>query len=562
MSQERREDELIALRTIAETLNNTNDMHLMLNEVLRKLLEVTGLTTGWIFLVDEEPEYSCTVDMNLPPALTWGNKTPMCNDTCWCLDRYWDGRLKHAVNIIECKRIENAIEYQWGDTKNILHHATVPLKAGRERFGILNVAAPGKENFNDKELALLQSVAYQIGTAVKRTRLYHAQQKRAENYAKLGDVTHQLGSISEMDKLPSEVVKQVGSVFRWPSVSLFFREGKALSFRAVYTDGKVSKEWKTISFTEADIIGVALREQRTVIATPPSQPYSDLEGIGLPRYQSAIAVPLRLRDHTFGVIFISSEKKNYYDDNDVDVLQALAAHISLAMENARLYEQRRELARMEERNRLARDLHDSVCQTLFSLTLTARGTESLLEGQSEFVSQSLKEIQSLSQDALKEMRSLIFQLRPAGLEQGLITALRCYGEGLGITVKEKVEGARELPRAIEEALWRIGQEGLNNISKHAGTNQATVHLRVKENEISLDIADQGRGVSTGHSPNEQSMGMLSMRERAEMLGGEFFIQSEKGKGTKIHVRIPLLTRSEHQAINKAEELEMREDREN
>jgi GAF domain-containing protein len=132
MSKDQGKNELITLRAIAETLNNSNDMHQMLNEVLRKLLEVTGLTTGWIFLVDEKPEYSCVVDMNLPPALTWGNKTPMCNDTCWCLGRYWDGKLKHAVNIIECKRIENAIEYNWGDTKEIRHHATVPLKAGGE----------------------------------------------------------------------------------------------------------------------------------------------------------------------------------------------------------------------------------------------------------------------------------------------------------------------------------------------------------------------------------------------------------------------------------------------
>jgi signal transduction histidine kinase len=447
MSHKQREDELITLKTIAETLNNSNDMHQMLYEVLKKLLEVTGLTTGWIFLVDEKPEYSCVADANLPPALTWGNKTPMCRDTCWCLGRYWDGKLKHAVNIIECKRLENAIEFNWGDTKGIRHHATVPLKAGEETFGLLNVAAPGKESFNEKELALLQSVAYQISTAVKRTKLYHVQQKRAENYAKLGEV---------------------------------------------FTDGHVKKEWQTISPSEADVVGIAFQEERTVIATPSSHPHSGFEGIDLPAYQSAIAVPLRLRDYIFGVIFVSSEKKNYYDHNDVDVLQALADHISLTMENARLYEQRRELTRMEERNRLARDLHDSVCQTLFSLTLTARGTEALLAGQNEIITQSLQEIQSLSQDALQEMRSLIWQLRPAGLEQGLITALKRYAEGLRITVTEKVEGVHELPRMTEEALWRIGQEALNNIRKHAGTSHAMISLRVKDNEIRLEITDHGR----------------------------------------------------------------------
>jgi signal transduction histidine kinase len=538
MSRERRINELMALKTIAETLNISNDMHQMLNAVLKKLLEVTGLTTGWIFLVDEKPEYSCVSDHNLPPALTWGDKSPMCTGSCWCLDRYWDRKLNNAVNIINCKRIEDAIKYKWGDTEGIVHHATVPLKAGGEFFGVLNVAAPGKQSFSDEELALLQSVAYQIGTAVKRTKLYHAEQKRGENYAKLGEVSHQLGAILETDKIPSEVVKQVGSTFEWPSVCFFVREGSDLSLRALYSNEQVKKEWRTISILNAGPIETAFREKRTIIAANTFSQLSKLESIDLPSFQSAVAVPLSLRNDTFGVLFVSSQKKNHFDDIDVDVLQALADHISLAMENARLYEQRRELARMEERNRLARDLHDSVCQTLFSLTLTARGAESVLAGQSLIVDQSLQEIQKLARDALKEMRSLIWQLRPAGLEQGLVTALKRYGESLGLTVHEQVEGVRELPRAVEEAFWRIGQESLNNVSKHTGTNEVTIKLKITDTGATIEIADKGHGFSFEQSGSEQSMGMLNMRERAEMLGGLFTITSGPGLGTKINVNIP------------------------
>lgn len=149
MSRETRANELLILKEIAETLNMSNDMHQMLNAVLVKLLQVTGLTTGWIFLGEEKPEYTCFVDHNLPPALTWQDKYPMCNGDCWCLQLYWDGKLKHAVNIIECKRITDAIKYRWGDTNGILHHATVPLEAGGEIFGILNIGTPGKEHFTD-----------------------------------------------------------------------------------------------------------------------------------------------------------------------------------------------------------------------------------------------------------------------------------------------------------------------------------------------------------------------------------------------------------------------------
>jgi signal transduction histidine kinase len=538
MSRERRVNELMALKTIAETLNSSNDMHEMLNSVLKKLLEVTGLTTGWIFLADEKPEYSCIVDHNLSPALTWGDKTPMCTDSCWCLDRYWDGRLKQAVNIIECKRIEDAIKYNWGDTEGIVHHATVPLKASGELFGILNVGAPGKENFNDEELALLQSVAYQIGTAVKRTRLYHAQQKRAENYAKLGEVSQQLGAVLEIDKIPSEVVTRVGATFEWPSVSFFIREGNRLSLRALYTDQQMKKEWKTVSAEQAGLVGEAFLKKRTVIVTNTENESLALESIGVPSYRSAVVVPLRLRDDTFGVLLVSSPLKKHFDDHDVDVLNALAEHISLSIENARLYEQRRELTRMEERNRLARDLHDSVCQTLFSLTFTARGAESILVGQSLLVDQSLQEIQKLAQDALREMRSLIWQLRPAGLEQGLLTALKSYGESLGLIIHGEVEGVRELPRATEEALWRISQESLNNIKKHSGTDQVTVKLRITETDVNLEVIDKGCGFTFGQSNGETSMGMLSMRERAELLGGFFSVTSEPDQGTIVQVSLP------------------------
>lgn len=169
--------DLLTLKVIAETLNRSNDLHDMLQSVLEKLLDVTGLTTGWIFLVDQKPEYTFVASHNLPPALSRKNKKPMCHGVCFCLSDYWRGRLNEPVNVIECKRLEDAKKYHWGDRCGLTHHATVPLAAGGERFGILNVAAPNKEHFNEQELTLLQSVAYQIGTAVKRIRLSRQQQE-------------------------------------------------------------------------------------------------------------------------------------------------------------------------------------------------------------------------------------------------------------------------------------------------------------------------------------------------------------------------------------------------
>ena len=187
MPEEAGMQDMVTLKTIAETLNTSNDLSLMLDTVVGKLLELTGLTAGWLFLIDERGEYTCISDYNLPPALMRRDKEPMRIGTCWCVNRFRDGRLQHAVNIINCKRLEDAVEFKWGDTQDITHHATVPLRSGERMLGLLNVAAPGKEHFSDSELALLQAVAYQIGSAMERMRLYRAEQRRAHLYARLGD---------------------------------------------------------------------------------------------------------------------------------------------------------------------------------------------------------------------------------------------------------------------------------------------------------------------------------------------------------------------------------------
>jgi len=533
-----REKELVALKEIAESLNVSNDMRYMLAAVLQKLLDVTGLQTGWIFLMDEgERTHDCVVDANLPPALAWGDRTPMCQGSCWCVNKFWDRRLQHAVNIINCKRIEDAIEHGWGDTQDIYHHATVPLKAGEEWFGLLNVAAPGKTNFSREELALLESVGYQIGTAIKRTRLYHAEQKRAENYLKLGEIGKELNAATDLHRIPLEVVRAVGSRFPWSAVGFFVPEGDALSLRALFTDGLLTNEWRSIPVQKAGPIGTALyrkRAEKTVFCDSPA-----LRKAGLPAFQTAVAVPVLLRNQVTGVLFVTSQKANDFDENDLELLQSLASHVSIVTENVRLSQQRRELIKWEERNRLARDLHDSVCQNLFSLTLIARGMEAMLEGNNPLAAQSLQEMQSLTEASLKEMRSLIWQLRPAGLEQGLITALKEYGMKLGLIVHVNLDGICQLPRTIEETLLRIGQEALNNVSKHAGVPDVYLLLKVSPVMVKMEIRDHGCGFQLESSAKPASLGMLSMRERTEMLGGRFAVDSSPGAGTRLTVSFSL-----------------------
>ncbi|WP_459502838.1 sensor histidine kinase [Bacillus sp. C1] len=519
MFQGNRISELVILKEIAETLNTSNDTYHVLQAVLEKLLHVTGLTTGWIFLADENGRYTKLIDYHLPAALSFQNKKPMCEGECWCLRRFVEGKLERAVNIIECKRINDAVENNWGDPEGILHHATVPLKAGGEEFGVLNVASPGKTHFSEEELMLLQSIALQIGTALKRTKLYENEKRRALYYVKLERFIQELRKIHKLNTLPKEVVKQIGDVFQWEQIVFFIKEEKKLSMRAFYkkytSDGDIDLEC---------VAKKVLEEKHPILLTEQSN-------------GSSIVAPIHIRNQVFGALCVSSKRREF-DENTVDIVQAVTNHVSLMIENLRLNEQRRELVRMEERNRLARDLHDSVSQKLFSLTFMAKGTEALLRGQNEMVDQSLHEMRELAQGALKEMRTLIWQLRPAGLEKGLLPALKQYGENLGLNIREQVTGVRDLPRVVEETLWRIGQEALNNVSKHAGVTEATIYLKVTEKEVSLEVVDYGLGFIEKDMKEKKSLGMTTMRERAELIGGYMRIVSEENR-TSIKIIIPL-----------------------
>jgi signal transduction histidine kinase len=246
------------------------------------------------------------------------------------------------------------------------------------------------------------------------------------------------------------------------------------------------------------------------------------------------------------VLLIGHHKSDGLNQADGAVLEAIAEHMAIALENARLEENRRELARLEERNRLARDLHDSVSQMLFSISMTAKGVESFLEDNHlDTAKIAVKDMQTLSREALKEMRSLIMQLRPAGVEKGILTALIEYGTRLGLQVNGQADGILALTSTVEETLWRIGQEALNNVSKHAGSKKVDLTLSVSSNDIVLSISDTGRGMAKKEKSAKQgSLGLSIMQERAEALGGRFRLTSMPRKGTTIEVIIPLYSDSE------------------
>ncbi|MHB8112154.1 MAG: sensor histidine kinase [Bellilinea sp.] len=232
--------------------------------------------------------------------------------------------------------------------------------------------------------------------------------------------------------------------------------------------------------------------------------------------------------------------------------QALNAELQAANRKLQEYAlQVEQLAAAEERSRLARDLHDSVSQTIFSLTLTAQAARILLDRDPGRVAGQLDHLQSLAKSALGEMRSLIQQLRPDPLMlDGLAACLRQHvrerKEQDDLEVDLTIQGERRLPAAVEEGLFRVVQEALNNVVRHAGVNAASVTLRLDQNPIELCIEDRGKGFNPqGKSPDTGHLGLAGMAERVRSLGARLEIDSAPGSGTRVWVRDLMVEEIEH-----------------
>ncbi|MFQ5930818.1 MAG: PAS domain S-box protein [Nitrospiraceae bacterium] len=208
-------------------------------------------------------------------------------------------------------------------------------------------------------------------------------------------------------------------------------------------------------------------------------------------------------------------------------------------------EQAKQLAILEERGRLARDLHDSVAQALYGVTLNAQAGERMLASDdTELAAQQLHKIREAAQEALRDMRLLIYELRPADLEQlGLAEALRTRLEAVerhaGLHVDFEDNEIGRLPSELEETIYRIAQEALNNVLKHSGAKHVALTLDRQGETVTMAVRDDGRGFELDRLKDHHGFGIGGMQERAEQAGGELEIKSALDAGTEAVARIPL-----------------------
>jgi signal transduction histidine kinase len=296
--------------------------------------------------------------------------------------------------------------------------------------------------------------------------------------------------------------------------------------------------------------GLAAQEGRPVARRVSDYPEDELkalleaEGIGL-----VVSTPLLAKGKTLGAIDLaadapSGEGPRFIQPEEMSLLAAIGHQIGVAVENAQLYKQAQQLAVIKERNRLARDLHDSVMQALYGVTLYAEAAwRQLSSGENEVTGDHLREIRSTAQEALREMRLLIFELRPPLLKQeGLVAALRArlesVEERVGMQTQLDVEGDGRLSPEIEEGLYRVAVEALNNALRHSFAKRVAVRLRWDRERVVFVVRDDGIGfdpLDVGQRGG--GLGLRGMEERAARLGAKLVLNSAPGEGTEVRVEV-------------------------
>jgi signal transduction histidine kinase len=378
------------------------------------------------------------------------------------------------------------------------------------------------------------------------------------------DVSRAIASTLELEPLLELILDQLKIVTDYSGAGILIGDGTAARLAAGRGASRAEREREAIGLLlpldRGGKLWATLRDRRSVIIEdaeseePLARDYRAWIGeeISKPAFQfirGLLLVPLIANDRVIGGFILASRTPGHYTPHHARLAEAIASQAALAIENARLFEEVQAAAALEERTRLAHDLHDSVTQTVFSLGMLARAAQAQHRQGSERLGETLDRVATLAQEALVEMRSPLFQLRPdTQLEAGLDVALQRLAEAVSGRSGLEVDydgGAPRLAPATEMAIFRVVQEALANAVKHAEASQIAVMAEARDGLLSVSVRDNGRGFDpdalVSPSPDGRSggQGLRSMRQRATSAGLTLKIESTPGHGSRVLVSAPL-----------------------
>jgi GAF domain-containing protein len=426
--------------------------------------------------------------------------------------------------------------------RSLLH---VPIKVNGEVFGVFGVNYVEPRVLTGDEERVLLALAHRAAVAIENAQIYAESEHRRHELEALYRADESLHSSLQLENVLQALVDVATDVMHADriAVTVWDPEHRQLVTAAVhgYSSESIAAPLmagadvviEDVMGAELMVISDAANDPR--LATPRLRSLVAREGI-----RSALAAPIVVAGQPFGIFSLAFCAEHVPSAGEQRLTQALAQRAGLAVHNARLFEQARQAATVEERQRLARELHDAVTQTLFSSSLIAEVLPRLLLRNPDHALQRLEELRRLTRGALAEMRALLVELRPHALVETpfdqLLSQLAASMSVRG-TVQIDVDAETDhgpLPPEVQIGLYRITQEALNNVLKHAAATQAQVQFRRHGADCDLRIRDDGRGFDTRTTPPGH-LGLSIMRERARDISARFQVRSRVGAGTRIDI---------------------------
>jgi signal transduction histidine kinase len=397
--------------------------------------------------------------------------------------------------------------------------------------------------------SIQNSAGRQIGLITAHTDI--SDQKRAETFQReqsafqkaLRDSAAALAATLELDEVLDRILINIGRVVPHDMAQvLLIEEGIARIVRLRGFNQAGTRAWlwsQRYNVTEQAELRRMIENGEPIVEAEAVTDWNDTYPFELRKIRSYISVPIRLKSRTVGFLYLYSKEPEFFVSVHVDRLQMFAEHAAIAIQNAQLFEKAQQLAALQERQRLARNLHDAVSQTLYSASVIAEALPLLLERDSEKVKPRLAQLHRLTRGALAEMRTLLLELRPSTLrEADLADLLHQLTEALQgrtqLEVNLVIQCNCDLSEDVKTALFYIAQEALNNVVKHAGATRVNVSLIKQSDKLELRVIDDGQGFDPTEI-NSTSMGMGIMRERAETIGAYLSITSKVDQGTSVVV---------------------------
>jgi PAS domain S-box-containing protein len=549
----RRTRELSVIARVSTSLRKAKTLQELMTTLLNKTLEAVEIEHGIIYRAEGD---ELVLSAAVGPAEHWlGRRLSIHNDPLIEM-------LRESRSIVLGRELDPTLLKTW------LNHQPNSGKSANPVFvplitidGMVGLMFLNMEKVGDIDVdrrKIIEAIADMASNALYRVLMMGELENRVADQTRDLTILYEVSSITSqalelkdmfslsLDRLLSFTTNSLGAVYQLQANNTELHRlverhipGNLLdeSDESDVLPDEISFEGSAF-FTEPLHSGIPhlVPDLKSAIQPPP--------GFLIPGLSTYVGVPIKGKGIILGMLCLFSKTDHSISIQQMTLLSAIGDQLGVAMDSSSLRQRAADAAVFEERHRLARDLHDSVTQSLYSLTLLAEGyRRQVPQGSLNEIQAWLEDLESVSLQALKEMRLLLYELKPTTFQQdGLMDALNRRLQSVesrsGMKVNFSVNPRTIIPVVFQENLYRIAQEALNNIIKHSGADTVLIHLENQAGNILLEIQDNGNGFLPSVAYNAGGLGLAGMTERARNLGGSLEIQSTVESGTIVRVLIP------------------------